>query len=155
LTDRLEIALPLAVLFGCLSSVLGYSGALSTNTSVAGMIAVASCFLFLISWIFAPKHGRFANLLRRFRLRLQIATDDLLAVIYRREESGRLLMNHGESVVISNGLLGWLTKNRAVRKGWLDSRSYVATDCGNLFCIVISSSPRTIFTNPPKLPSTF
>ncbi|RLS23825.1 MAG: iron ABC transporter [Planctomycetota bacterium] len=121
LTDRLEIALPLAVLFGCLSSVLGYSGALSTNTSVAGMIAVASGFLFLISWIFAPKHGRFANLLRRFRLRLQIATDDLLAVIYRREESGRLLMNHGESVVISNGLLGWLTKNRAVRKGWLDS----------------------------------
>jgi manganese/zinc/iron transport system permease protein len=85
------------------------------------MIAVASGGLFILAWIFAPRHGRFANMIRRFRLRLQIATDDLLAVIYRREESGRMLMNHGESIVISNGLLGWLTKKRAVRKGWLDS----------------------------------
>jgi len=120
LTDRLEIALPLSVLFGCLASGFGYTGALATNTSVAGMIAVASGGLFILAWIFAPRHGRFANMIRRFRLRLQIATDDLLAVIYRREESGRLLMNHGESIVISNGLLGWLTKKRAVRKGWLD-----------------------------------
>lgn len=119
LTDRLEMALPLAVLFGCLASGLGYGGALATNTSVAGMMAVAAGGVFLAAWLFSPLHGRLADLVRRFRLQLQIATDDYLAAIYRRTETGQLRPLFQDRRQFFQQF--WLTqcRRRALRKGWV------------------------------------
>lgn len=118
LTDRLPWALALSVACGCLISVTGYGAALATNTSVAGMMAVAGGTFFLLAWALSPKHGRIAHSLRKLRVDLRIATDDLLAALYRNEES-----QVGESIALIRTDLNPIRKRyairRAMRKGWV------------------------------------
>ncbi|MBK8490306.1 MAG: metal ABC transporter permease [Saprospirales bacterium] len=49
LTDRLPVMLGLSALFGFLSAVLGYGLAVATNGSVAGAMAVAAGFWFILA----------------------------------------------------------------------------------------------------------
>ena len=121
LTDRLELALPLAVGFGCLASGFGYSAALSTNTSVAGMMAVAAGFFFVVAWVVSPTHGRLADMVRKLRLQLHIATDDYLAAIYRHEETGRMRDLFLDRNPIMQKLWATLSQRRALRKGWVEA----------------------------------
>ena len=121
LTDQLALALPLAVLFGCLASIFGYSAALGTNTSVAGMMAVVSGLLFTASWIFSPTHGRLADLARKLRLQLHIATDDYLAAIYRHEETGRMRALFLDRNPIMQKVWMRLSQRRALRKGLVEA----------------------------------
>ncbi len=116
LTDKLAWALVLAVACGCLTSATGYTAALATNTSVAGMMAVAGGALFLAAWTLSPLHGRIAQLFRKLKIDLRIATDDLLAALYRAEESA----GDGRSAVATHsGLMLRLARQRASRKGWI------------------------------------
>lgn len=136
LTDRLEAALPISVSFGCLASLLGYLLALSTNTSVAGMMAFVSGIIFMAAWLFSPRHGQIADYYRRLRLKVQIATDDILSAVYRRDEITRDLESSFENPMLRGRLWRRVAERRAQRKGWLilDSQNnqlqYHLTDSG-------------------------
>ena len=86
LSDRLRNVLIIAALLGVLSSVFGYLGALSLNTSVAGMMSVSAGALFILSAIFAPKHGFLRKIFHRTLLRFRIVRDDLLGMLFRWHE---------------------------------------------------------------------
>lgn len=56
-TDKLFIMLVLSGLFGIVSAVVGYYIAAMIDTSISGSMAFTTGILFLISFIFSPKHG--------------------------------------------------------------------------------------------------
>ncbi len=96
LTDRLGAMLLVSSLAAAASAVLGHLAAVSTphwfgfehSTSTAGMIGVVSGVLFLLAMLLAPRHGLLSGALRRARLSLRIAREDLLGALYRIDESG-------------------------------------------------------------------
>ncbi len=63
-TDRLSVMLLLSCAFGVISAVIGYFIALWLDTSISGSMAFATGILFLISFIFSPKHGILAKYVR-------------------------------------------------------------------------------------------
>jgi ABC-type Mn2+/Zn2+ transport system permease subunit len=110
LTDRLSAMLILAALTASIAAAGGYVLASSHvfNANVAGMIAVLLGVQFSLAFLFAPQHGLLAQLLRRLRLTLRIAREEILATLYRRDEAGMpvapvLLKDHG----LSAGLVHW------------------------------------------------
>jgi len=56
-TDRLSIMLILSAFFGVISAVIGYWIAAWIDTSISGSMAFATGILFVISFVFSPKHG--------------------------------------------------------------------------------------------------
>ncbi|SER45536.1 manganese/zinc/iron transport system permease protein [Gracilibacillus ureilyticus] len=56
-TDKLSIMLVISGSFGIISAVLGYFIATWIDTSISGSMALATGILFIISFIFSPKHG--------------------------------------------------------------------------------------------------
>lgn len=92
LTDRFRSMIAWSVAAAVLSAVIGYVVAARLNTSVAGMMAVATGGLFGLAVLFAPRHGVVSQALRRLRLALRIAREDVLAELFRAEETpGRIL----------------------------------------------------------------
>jgi manganese/zinc/iron transport system permease protein len=87
LTDRLAGMIGWSVAVAVLSAVLGYCGAVHWNTSVAGMMAVAAGAQFTMAVFFAPRHGLVSQTLRRLQLSLRIVREDILARLFRAEES--------------------------------------------------------------------
>lgn len=63
-TDRLLVMMLLSAGFGVLSAVAGYSFAVWTDTSISGMMAFATGVVFFISYLFSPRHGMLARLLK-------------------------------------------------------------------------------------------
>lgn len=63
-TDKLSFMLILSSLFGVTSAVVGYYIAAWIDTSISGSMAFATGLIFLISFIFSPKHGMVAKYLR-------------------------------------------------------------------------------------------
>jgi manganese/zinc/iron transport system permease protein len=63
-TDRLAVMMLLSCAFGVLSAFLGYGLALWFDTSISGSMAFAAGFVFLVSFLFSPKHGLAAKRLR-------------------------------------------------------------------------------------------
>ena len=63
-TDRLSLMLVLSSFFGILSAVMGYYFALWIDSSISGSMAFSTGIVFLLSFIFSPKHGMLANRLR-------------------------------------------------------------------------------------------
>jgi manganese/zinc/iron transport system permease protein len=87
LTDRLANMIGLSVVVAILSAIFGYWGAVHWNTSVAGMMAVAAGGLFSLAVVFAPRQGLVSQTVRRLRLALRIGREDILALLFRAEES--------------------------------------------------------------------
>lgn len=56
-TDRFHRMLGLSILFGILSALGGYLLAYPLDASIAGCMATMAGILFLISFLFSPKHG--------------------------------------------------------------------------------------------------
>jgi len=59
LTDRFELMLVLAAVFGILSSILGYILASQIDGSIAGAMATMTGLIFALAFIFSPKYGLF------------------------------------------------------------------------------------------------
>ncbi len=64
LTDRLGIMLVLSAVLAVLSAILGHVGALTIpsligfeSTTTSGVMASAAGLLFLLTWLFSPRHG--------------------------------------------------------------------------------------------------
>lgn len=116
LTDRLWIMICLSAVFAILSAIFGHLAAIlvptwfmyalgwctyavslggaerpvwqdygTTNTS--GMMAVVAGCLFAVAVLFAPKHGVFVKAVRRRMLSIKILAEDILAVMFRMEET--------------------------------------------------------------------
>jgi manganese/zinc/iron transport system permease protein len=57
LTDRLHVMLLLSIVIGTLCSVLGYGLATWLDSSIAGAMTAVAGFLFLLAFLFSPRHG--------------------------------------------------------------------------------------------------
>lgn len=63
-SDRLSSMLVLSSLFGIISAVVGYYIAVWIDASISGSMAFATGLVFIISFIFAPKHGVISKYIR-------------------------------------------------------------------------------------------
>lgn len=106
ISDRLKSVLFIAVGHAVLSAVLGYLAAMALNTSVAGMISVISCVLFVAAVCLAPRYGLASRLVRRWNLLLRITKEDILGVLYRVEE------RTGRADSVSSGTLARVLKDQ-------------------------------------------
>ena len=93
LTDRLPAMLVFSLLFALVAAVLGHISAITIpgwfgfrDTSTAGMMGVAAGFIFLLVFLFAPRHGLISRTLSQAMLTLKIAEDDILGFLYRYQE---------------------------------------------------------------------
>jgi manganese/zinc/iron transport system permease protein len=100
LTDRLWIMLVISLVVAAVTAVLGHALAIALpeaifnrwgygtvrSVSTAGMMAVAGGGLFGCALLFGPRHGVLSKLVRRTRLSLRIAREDLLGLLYRLDE---------------------------------------------------------------------
>jgi manganese/zinc/iron transport system permease protein len=86
ISKRLATVALLAPCIGVLASVLGYLGAASLNTSVAGMMSTSAGALFLAAAIFSPHQGVLLSLLTRWKMHYRIVRDDILGLLYRWHE---------------------------------------------------------------------
>ena len=103
LTDRLSTMLILSLLVAAASAVLGHVLALTVppviltrlgfeslrevSASTSGMMAVASGLIFVTVMILGPRYGILSKLIHRGLLSLRIASEDILGMLYRFEES--------------------------------------------------------------------
>jgi manganese/zinc/iron transport system permease protein len=93
ITDRLGRMLTTSVIFAVLSAILGHLGAITVprwfgfqDTSTAGMMALATGFLFVLVFLFAPRYGVIGRAVNQLRLGLGIIGDDILGFLYRYQE---------------------------------------------------------------------
>lgn len=96
-TDRLWLMLVLSVVLGVLSAIGGYAFARAFDVSVAGAMALMTGVLFTGAWLFAPRHGVVAQLIRRARLSVRFAGELLVAHIADHNEpalAGAALARH-------------------------------------------------------------
>lgn len=93
LTDRLSTMVWLGAAIAAVSAVLGHVAAVEVpawfglrSTTTAGMMAVVVGLGFTAALLFSPKQGVVARAWRRTRLSLQILGEDVLGVLFRRDE---------------------------------------------------------------------
>ncbi len=118
LTDRLGPMLGWASFFALSASVLGYLShrVRGYALDISGMIAVVLGIQFALVVLFAPRHGLIAKWWRNVKLSVRIAEEDILATLYRAEETGVVtyslaLKDHGLSTWVvwyAHRKLTWL-----------------------------------------------
>ena len=106
LTDRLGWMIAISVVLAMVSAVSGHLMALTIptwfgfrSTTTAGMIAVAAGCLFVIAAAFGPTHGVLVKYIRRRGLAVKILCDDVVALLFRWEETDQSSSDNAESVV--------------------------------------------------------
>lgn len=124
LSDRLGWMIAWAVAIGATSAVFGYLLAATVNTSVAGAMAVVTGIQFLVAVLAAPRSGLVSRWLRNKALAVRIAAEDVLARLFRQEESGD--RRQGTVATKSTRLI-----DRAAM-WWLRRRGFVTESAGAL-----------------------
>lgn len=121
LTRRLSLMVAASVLIALVAAVAGHL--LSTTLparyghdgfNTAGMIAVTAGFLFGGVLVLEPQRGILATLARRWKTAVRIAEEDVLAVLYRREEKGDLSPPIPGNTL---GVAGFFARRRLARAG--------------------------------------
>ena len=89
LTDRLAPMLWLSAALAVTACVIGYflASPWVLGCNAAGMIVAGAGGQFGVALVFAPRHGLAAQALRRLRLARRIASEEILASLYRAEEA--------------------------------------------------------------------
>ncbi|QDT53243.1 Manganese transport system membrane protein MntB [Caulifigura coniformis] len=111
---------------GPLFSRLGYPQVRDVGTS--GMIAVVGGLIFVATVFIAPRTGIVTQVLDRIRVLTQIAADDVLGNLYRKEESARTAVPWtpvGISSAWQDRLAGW----------WLKRRGFVIAQSGGTLAL--------------------
>jgi manganese/zinc/iron transport system permease protein len=134
LTDRLVGMLLWATAAALISSFVGCFLAFLSNTNSAGMMAVVAGGQLALVVLLAPRHGILAKILHNLGLSLRMAGEDILAALYRSEETDApppalTQPEHGFSrLTVRLGLA------RLVRKGWIrrndQGNGWLLTDQG-------------------------
>jgi manganese/zinc/iron transport system permease protein len=93
LTDRLSSMLVTAVLVAIVGAALGAlvvvpGSFFAVDTSAAGTMTVMLGLVFLLAFLFSPRHGVISRIVHRAQLTLRIVREDLLGLLYRMEEHG-------------------------------------------------------------------
>lgn len=101
LTDRLGRMLVLSLVVAAASAGLGHAAAITvpvwfgySDTNTAGMMAVMAGLLFTIILFVAPHHGLLSRAVGRAALRIRIAREDILGLLYRQEEASGSAGSH-------------------------------------------------------------
>ncbi len=96
MTDRLHTQIAMSVVVSIICGIGGYVAATAVPAvfgkdavNAAGSMSVVAGLILAIAIIGAPKHGLITRIIRRKKLALRIAIDDVLATLYRAEESGQ------------------------------------------------------------------
>jgi manganese/zinc/iron transport system permease protein len=130
ITDRLGWMMAWSVAIGATSAVFGYLLAVPLASSVAGAMAVVAGIQFAVAVLFSARSGLVSQWLRNQALAVRIAAEDVLARLYRAEESGSAGQGRGEQVP---GVAGRLARWRLLRWGWVapdDGGMLTLTDAG-------------------------
>ncbi|MBX3367904.1 MAG: metal ABC transporter permease [Phycisphaeraceae bacterium] len=132
LTDRLRSQVLTSVLIAACCAVGGYTLAAfgpgwigaSGSVSASGMIAVVSGVAMASAMLLGPRHGVIARSVRRARLAITIASEDLLAWVYRMEERARPAnIQQAAETIGSSGLTLKLATALSTRLGLLKSEN--------------------------------
>jgi manganese/zinc/iron transport system permease protein len=122
-TDRLAPLLWLSAAFAFSSAVFAFFLAsprvLASN--MAGMMAVVSGAQFGLALFFAPRHGLLVRYVRQLRLGLRIATDEVLASLYRTEEGAPTALEaelrlHGVSSILTKVAFWQMRRHRLMER---------------------------------------
>src|SRR5262245_17711689 len=135
LTERLAPMLLWAAALAISASVFDYLLASPDvlNCNAAGMIATVAGGQFGLALLFSPRHGLVARLVRRWRLSSRIAREEILGILYRREEAGQPA---APIVLQEHNLPRWLVRLafwNLLRQGWIaavDRERWQLTDTG-------------------------
>ena len=147
LTDRLGTMQILSLLIAALSAIFGHIGALTLpsmvfrrlgypdvrDASTAGMMAVAAGGLFVLAVLCSPKHGAIRRLIDRVRLRVRIAGEDLLGILYRRDEAipaGAVTIPNAANHPLPGTWIEWLARRQLLRRGLITATADHLTDKG-------------------------
>ncbi len=140
LTDRLGPMIGIAVLLGITSAVIGCLWARWANSNAAGLMAVATGLQFSVAVVLAPRHGLLSKAMHNFRLSIRIVSEDIIAMLYRREEqadhaeiSSTGTATREECLSAAGG--GWLA-NLALP--WLSHRGRIAVDSAGQWKLTFS-----------------
>jgi manganese/zinc/iron transport system permease protein len=123
LTDRLGWMMVWSVLIGAISAVAGYAYDRRFQTGVAPMMAVAAGGQFALAVVFAPRHGVLTKVWHNLALAVRIAGEDILAMLYRRDEALARSGASGATAEITlsqathGDLWAWLALPRLWRRG--------------------------------------
>ncbi len=112
LTDRLWLMIIVSLFTAALCAILGHAAAITLpqmifsrlgfstvqTASTAGMMAVAGGCLFLTAALFGPRHGIVAKAWSQAQLSLRIATEDVLGMLYRLQETSVSIATTGSPV---------------------------------------------------------
>ena len=122
-TDRLWLMMLLAVMFGATAAIFGCLWARWANSNAAGLMAVSAGLQFLVAVFLAPRYGLISKAYHNLRLSLRIVSEDVIAMLYRREEraaTDAIGATPTECIkAAGGGLLGRLAVPRLRRKGSL------------------------------------
>jgi manganese/zinc/iron transport system permease protein len=89
-TDHLARMLLLAVLFGAISGFIGaYVSYLSARMPTGPWMVVGVTSIFIVSFLFAPKRGAAARILRQRRFKRKTAVENILRTMYKFGEPTR------------------------------------------------------------------
>jgi manganese/zinc/iron transport system permease protein len=129
LSSRLSMMIAWAVAIGVVSAALGYVLGAALGTSVASMMAVVAGGQFVLAVVFAPRSGLASRWLRNLLLAVRIASEDVIAGLYRAEEDGGRAIGDGErqdrardrrsEVEGQSAFVRWLAVWRIARLGWI------------------------------------
>ena len=98
LTDRLGWMIALAVLAGTTSAIFGCLWARWANSNAAGMMAVVAGLQFALAVVLAPRYGLVSKAVHNVRLAYRIVCEDIVATLYRWEESAGRTPRPGTAV---------------------------------------------------------
>ncbi|MBX3180545.1 MAG: metal ABC transporter permease [Candidatus Hydrogenedentes bacterium] len=138
-TDRLSIMLVLAVLFGAVSGASGaYASFLGPSMPTGPWMVIAVSTIFIISFLFAPRRGAAARLLRLQRFRRRIARENVLRTMYKfgeRAQNWSAPLSPSELLQHRDMPMGFLqrTLKRLVSRGYVEEARegmYVLTGTG-------------------------
>ncbi|HUE95892.1 MAG TPA: metal ABC transporter permease, partial [Longimicrobiaceae bacterium] len=87
LTDRLSVLLAIAAGIGATAAIGGYWAAHALDASIAGSMASAVGFLFLLAFVFAPQQGMIAAARRKTEQRRRFAKQMLLVHLLHHENT--------------------------------------------------------------------
>jgi manganese/zinc/iron transport system permease protein len=96
LTDRLGLMILIGISIAAASSVIGYYAAVALDVSIGGMMAVITGVFLITAFLFGPRYGLLAGLMRRWSERYANESRTLAVHLYHhegrpecREESAR------------------------------------------------------------------
>lgn len=132
-TDRMPPMLMVAAIQGIASTLLGYwmSHPAVLNTSASGAICLASFILFILSWLFAPRHGLLTRALVRRHLRQTVETENLVKTIEEMAPSATVASIAVTTQLPSRRLESIIS--RAIARGWVgrDADQLTLTESGH------------------------